>query len=75
MTEIIDFVGYDERGIRYVSYLDGILFNELKDPRDTNKLFRDKNHILENLENNRFNYFVNDYGFKKLMNSIINGDC
>lgn len=74
MTEIIDFVGYDERGIRYVSYLDGVLFNELKEPRDTNKLYRDKIHILENLEHNRYNYFVNDYGFKKLMNSIMNRD-
>lgn len=74
MTEIIDFVGYGERLVRYVSYLDGVLFNELKEPRDTNKLFRDKNNIIENLNRNKYNYFVNDYGFKKLMNSIIEGD-
>ena len=74
MTEIIDFIGYGERGVRYVSYLDGVLFNELKNPRETNKLYRDKNNIIDNLTNNKYNYFVNDYGFKKLINSIINGD-
>lgn len=72
MTEIIDFINYDERGIRYVSYLDGVLFNELKNPSESNKLFRDKNNILKNLEHNQYNYFVNDFGFKKLLNSIIN---
>lgn len=71
MTEIIDFIGYDERGIHYVSYLDGVLFNDLKDPRDTNKIYRDKMHILNNLEHNKYNYFVNNYGFKKLISSII----
>lgn len=71
MTEIIDFVGYGERFVYYVSYLDGILFNKLKDPRETNKLFRDKQNIYHNLETNPYNFFVNDYGFNKLLKSIL----
>lgn len=72
MTEIIDFIRYGERGVFYVSYLDGVLFNELKEPSETNKLFRDKQNIISNLQNNRYNYFINDYGFKKLMDNIMN---
>lgn len=72
MTEIIDFISYKVRGVYFVSYLDGILFNELKNPRTTNKLYRDKENIINNLKNCEFNYFVNDYGFKKLINYIVN---
>lgn len=72
MTEIIDFIGYGERGVHYVSYLDGVLFNELKEPRETNKLYRDKKNIYDNLKSNEYNYFVNDFGFKKLITSIMN---
>lgn len=74
MTEIIDFIGHGERLVRYVSYLDGVLFNELKNPRETNKLYRDKNNIIDNLTQYKYNYFVNDYGFKKLINSIMKAE-
>ena len=54
----------------YISYLDGILFNDLKEPRETNKLYRDKVAIQENLSKNPYNYFVNEYGFNEFMNEI-----
>lgn len=71
MTEIIDFIRYGERGVYYVSYLDGVLFNDLKEPRETNKLYRDKQNIIDNLTTNPYNFFVNDYGFNKLINNIL----
>lgn len=71
VTEIINFVGHGERGVYYISFMDGILFNDLKDPRETNKLYRDKENIKNNLKQFPFNYFVNEYGFLKLLNHII----
>ena len=71
MTEIIDFVGYDERLINYVSFMDGILFNELINPKTSNKLYRDKVNIINNLDKCKFNYFVNEYGFNKLIKNAM----
>ena len=71
ITEIIDFIKYGERGVYYVSYLDGILFNQLIEPPTGQKIYRSKLDIIRNLENNPYNYFVNEYGFNKLINSII----
>ena len=67
MTEIIDFIGWGERGIHYISFMDGILFNQLVNPSEKNKLFRDKQSIYINLKNCPFNYFVNEYGFNKII--------
>ncbi len=70
ITEIIEFIAHGEREVFYISYLDGILFNYLKEPRETNKLYRDKVAIQENLSKNPYNYFVNEYGFNEFMNEI-----
>ncbi len=71
ITEIIEFIKQGERGVNYVSYLDGILFNELINPPLNNKTYRMKNDIINYLSNNPYNYFVNEYGFNKLLDSII----
>ena len=71
MTEIIEFVKYGERDVYYVSYLDGILFNELIDPPQTRKMYRSKQDIIRNLQDNPYNYFVNEYGFNKLVDYIM----
>ena len=71
MTEIIDFVNWNERGVYYISFMDGILFNELIDPRETNKLYRDKQNIINNLLRCSYNYFVNEYGYRKLLGYIL----
>lgn len=72
ITEIIEFIKYSERNVYYVSYLDGILFNKLVNPRPTQKLYRSKNDIISYLNNNPYNYFVNEYGFNKLLDNIAN---
>lgn len=71
ITEIIEFIKYGERNVYYVSYLDGILFNKLISPTRKQKLFRSKNDIITNLNNNPYNYFVNAFGFNKLLDNII----
>lgn len=73
MTEIIDFISYNERGVHYVSFMDGVLFNELMNPSEDNKLYRDKQNICSNLENCPFNYFVNEFGFYRLISHIVSG--
>lgn len=72
ITEIIEFIKYGERDVYYVSYLDGILFNQLINPSITKKIYISKNDIIANLTNNPYNYFVNEYGFDKLLNNIVN---
>ncbi len=72
ITEIIDFIKFGERGVYYVSYLDGILFNQLINPSESQKIYRSKQDILRNLDNNPYNYFVNEFGFNKLINNIVN---
>lgn len=70
ITEIIDFIKFDERGVYYISYLDGILFNQLIDPSIRQKIYRSKQDILRHLENNPYNYFVNEFGFNLLIKNI-----
>jgi hypothetical protein len=66
------FIKYSERDVYYISYLDGILFNQLIDPPKRRKIYRSKNDILVNLQNNPYNYFVNEYGFNKLLDNLSN---
>ena len=67
LTEIIDFVGQDERGVNYISFMDGILFNEFNNQKKKNKLTTEKNNIVGNLKRCPYNYFVNEYGFRKVI--------
>lgn len=71
MTEIIDFIKYGERGVHYVSYLDGILFNQLINPSSSKKIYRSKMDIIKNLQDNPYNYFVSEFGFEKLINYVV----
>lgn len=71
INEIIDFIKEGERGIFYISFLDGMYFNSLIAPKKTNKLFTIKNDIINALNANPYNYFVNAFGFKKLLKNII----
>ncbi len=72
IAEIIDFIKNGERGIYYVSYLDGVIFNSFDTPSENNKLFRMVENIKGYLEENPYNYFVNTYGFEKLTDYLIN---
>lgn len=54
------------RQVSYVAFLDGVLFNELKEPR-ARKLRQQRQDILEALERCPENYFVNSWGFNRLI--------
>jgi DpnII restriction endonuclease len=74
MSEIIDFISYSEnnKNISYISFLDGVYFNLLsKAGLAGGKPFEQKKSILENLMANENNYFVNTFGFKKLIQENI----
>jgi hypothetical protein len=71
MNEIISLISLSENNskIHYVSFLDGIYFNLLANPRYLNKgkILNQLNNIKQNLKNNNQNYFVNTAGFNKLL--------
>lgn len=54
-----------------IVFLQGILFNELKDTTNENKLLKIKHDILKYFKKNKDNYFVNETGFQKLLTEII----
>ena len=73
LAELIDFVRYDEPEfgrsgytVSYLSFLDGILFNELADPR-TPKMRSQRGAIEAALGENPGNCFVNTWGFRRLV--------
>ncbi len=68
MTEIIDFVSYNDNGVGYISFLDGVYFNLLSDKNITSgKSFIQRSKIYKNLNNNKQNYFINTRGFVKFL--------
>lgn len=71
MSEIIDFINYKDDEVHYVSFLDGVYFNLLADREiKKGKTYTQRCNIMENLTNNKQNYFVNTFGFYKLMESL-----
>lgn len=72
ILEIIDFISHEEKGVHYISFLDGIYFNILSTNHTTNtdKVFLQKQSIRESLTKNKQNYFVNTYGFKRLLQHL-----
>lgn len=73
MSEIIDFISYKDENVSYVSFLDGIYFNVIANQSNkSGKAFIQKQSIIQNLEKNKQNFFVNTYGFKELINSLNN---
>jgi hypothetical protein len=73
MAELISFIKNEERNpnISFIAFLDGVYFNELISPSG-GKIKEQKKQILEYLEKNKKNpnYFVNTYGFYKLIASM-----
>lgn len=73
LAELIDLVRYAEPNFgasgfsaSYVSFLDGVLFNELANPR-TPKMRAQRAAIESALESNSENYFLNTWGFQQLI--------
>ena len=71
ITEIIDFISNQEDNVHYISYLDGPLFNALKNPPSRQKLYKAKQDIQKYLTSNRNNYFLSEYGFNILIESLV----
>ena len=73
VVEVIDFIGYSEGkpNIHYVIFMDGVYFNRYSGkPDPKTKTGKQKESILDNLEKNKSNYFVNTIGFKSILNDI-----
>ena len=70
IVEIVDFIKYSDENVSYVAFLDGILFNELADASGENKMSTAKKDIINCLNTNKNNYFVNTAGFSKLVLDI-----
>ena len=71
MSEIINFISYQDKGVHYVSFLDGIYFNLLADKNiRSGKSYTQRMNIFDNLKNNKQNYFVNTNGFIELLNNL-----
>lgn len=73
MSEIIDFISYteDNDNIHYISFLDGIYFNVVSDESITKgKPFEQRKSIVNNLNGNKRNFFVNTNGFIWLVNNL-----
>lgn len=72
MSEIINFISYKNEGVYYISFLDGVYFNVLADEGIVNgKPFEQRKSIIQNLTNNKQNYFVNTNGFIELVNNLV----
>jgi len=72
-SEVISFVGYSEKDprIHYLSFVDGIYFNQFTEGRSDTKLANQFDNIKDNLSKNRQNYFVNTAGFKRLFQLLL----
>lgn len=71
MTEIINFISYNEKDIWYISFLDWVYFNKLWDNTIKKwKIINQKKSIYKNLKNNKNNFFVNTKWFIKLLETL-----
>lgn len=74
LSELIDLIRHAEPNfmvtsgytISYVAFLDGVLFNELADPRAA-KMRQQKQDIITQLRAAPGNYFVNTWGLNQLL--------
>lgn len=74
IVEAIEFIKYSEdlSSIHYLSFMDGIYFNEfIQAPLQKDaKTSKQKKHIEKHLKNNPNNFFVNTAGIKTLLKDL-----
>ncbi len=70
LGEIIDLIRYKDNNVSYISYMDGMYFNSLINPKPNVKISNSKNDILKYLEGNSENYFLNTHGFEKFLKDL-----
>lgn len=71
ILETIEFIKYKENfeNIHYLSFIDGIYFNNFIKETD-NKIARQKKDIEKYLNKNKNNFFVNTVGFRKILEDL-----
>ncbi len=72
VLELIEFIKYSEaaHNIHYVSFMDGLYFNNFIFEQTDNKVIRQKEMIEDLLSKNKNNFFVNTVGLKELLKDI-----
>ncbi len=73
INEIIQFINHSENleNWHYVSCLQGNFFNKLNEKNREPKTARQLINVINNLDKNPNNYFVNGKGFEKLVNDLV----
>lgn len=71
-VEITDFISRtpEFEGLHYVTFIDGIYFNQI-DKNATAKTLQQYTDIIGALAKYKSNYFVNSFGFKKLISDYL----
>lgn len=69
INETIMFISYSEDldNIHYISFLDGIYFNKFIDNNRSDKIENQMNNIIQALEKNKKNFYVNTSGLKQIL--------
>lgn len=73
INEIISFIGHKEnkQNIHYISCLEGDYLQKLNSENSEPKAKAQYENIINNLNNNPNNYFVNEFGLKSLLDHIL----
>ncbi len=69
VVELVDFIDQKENSnyIKYISFLDGVLFNQIFNHPSKGKMEEQRSKIYEILNRNENSYFVNTAGFRRLI--------
>lgn len=73
VVELIDFIKYSENSekIHYVAFMDGVYFNRYAEKTITsNKTRAQKESIINNLNINKYNFFVNTAGLISILEDL-----
>ena len=73
INEIIQFINYTEENVNwhYVSCLQGNFFKKLNKFNNEPKAANQYRNVIQNLNNNPNNYFINGKGFEKMVNDLV----
>lgn len=71
LSEVIDLIKNSEENVVYISYMDGLYFNALINPKPNTKMSKIRDDILQYLEKNPNNLFLNTLGFEKFVKDLI----
>ncbi len=72
IVEIVEFIKHSESNhkIHYLSFVDGVYFNNFVWNGKDSKISRQRNDIEEYLKTNKNNFFVNTFGFATLLKDL-----